>query len=396
MPSTVPGDRRPALERVAIVVWCLLVLGIVGRLAFGPDPAHNNVYLKVFAEAARAFREQRDAYADSEGGYRYPPACSALLVPFELCGPRLGSILWRIVNFAAVFAGVAAALRAGFPLALRRAERALFWLLLASTQLASLNNGQANSLILGLLLLATVGQWRGRDAGPAAAIADSAVLKVYPFAYGMVLGVLRPRLLLWLVPILALALALPFALRDPAYVWEQHRALFAKLAHEDRTMDLANAYRDLRLLAAALGVTIPGAMFLSLQALGGLAIVVLCLRLRAVGAAGERVLHVAFGLTMCHFMLLGPATELATYALLGPTLAWGLLEAFRAPARWRRGLWLAANAMALLAHVPVARSLQGEWPLLRAPLPLAALLAAIGLAIDAVRAARGGATIAGR
>lgn len=384
---------RPALERTAIVAWCLLVLGIVGRLAFGPDPAHNNVYLKVFAAAARAFVEQRDAYGLADGGYRYPPACSALLVPFELCGPRLGSILFRLVNLGALLAGVFAAMRAGFPVALTRRERAVFWLILLGTQLGSLNNGQANSLILGLLLLATLGQLRSRDAGPALAVAASTVLKVYPFAYGMVLAVLRPRLLLWLLPACALILLLPFVVQDAAYVAAQHRALFDKLAIEDRTRDLANSYRDLRLLTVVVGVTLPARVFQALQVLGGVAIVVACLRARAVGAPTARVLHLAFGLVMCHFMLLGPATELSTYALLGPTLAWGVIAAMRQPGRWERWLWLAANGLALLAHVPVPRSVQGEWPVTRAPLPFAALLVAIALAAEAVRAGRRSASL---
>ncbi|MEZ6036670.1 MAG: glycosyltransferase 87 family protein [Planctomycetota bacterium] len=388
-------DRRPRLERAAFVVWALLVLGVLGRVAFDPNPEHNNVYLKVFAKAAHAFESQTDAYGAAEGGYRYPPACTVLLVPFELCGPRLGSVLWRLLNIAALLLGVFAVLRAGFPMALSRAERAVFWLVLAGTQIGSLNNGQANSLILGLLLLATLTQLRAHSVAPAAAIACSTVLKVYPLAYGLVLGVLRPRLLLWLIPLLTALLALPFALREPGYVWDQHVALAEKLLHEDRTNDLGNSYRNLPLLFHVVGVTIPSAVFLALQALGGLGIVALCLRLRAVGATPMRVLHYAFGLTMCHFMLLGPATELSTYALLGPTLAWGLLEAYRSLARWRRALWLAATSLTGLALIWVPRALQGRWPVLRTHLPLAALLVTIAMVIDGVREARGTDTIHG-
>ncbi|HEX5050141.1 MAG TPA: glycosyltransferase family 87 protein [Planctomycetota bacterium] len=376
---------RPRVEVVAIAAWTLLALGVVVRMFVERDPERNNVYLKVFAPAARAFLEQRDLY-DVDSGFRYPPLCAALFLPFELCGARLGSVLWRAANFAALLWGAASVLRVGFPVVLGRGERAVFLLVLASLDLGSLNNGQPNPLILGFLLLATTAWLRQRDAGCAVAVASSAWMKVYPLAYGMVLTALRPRLLLWLLPAIAVGLLLPFALRDPGYVAEQYGALFAKLSAEDRTGDLSDAYRDLRLIGAVLGVPIAPVLFFALQVIGGLGIVALCFRLRAAGEHRARVLYFAFGLTMCWFMLLGPATELSTYSLFAPVLAWGLVLAWRQP-RWSdRWPWIAANALAVLSHVPVPRVQQLHYPMVRMFLPMASLIAAVALLADGLKA----------
>lgn len=381
----IAGGPRSRWETAARWLWLLLAVGIAVRFVFGPNPAHNNVYLKVFAPAAQAFVDGRPLY-DSAGGFRYPPLCAALFWPFAQCGAVLGSILWRGFNLLLLWLGVRAVLRRGFPFAMDSKERGVFLLLLLAAEAVSLNNGQPNVLILGLLLLATVGALDGREAGPALAVTASTVCKVYPLAYGMVLATLRPRLWWRMLTLVLLAAALPFLLQSPDYVLEQYRQLAWTLGHDDRTGDLANAYRDLRLLAAAAGWQMPAAVFLALQVGCGGGIALLCWLLRRAGAPPSRVAELAFSLTMCWFMLLGPATEKSTYALLGPTLAWPLLRAWRQ--RWPAGLWLwgAANALMLLSHAvePVDRRLQAEQPWLRCFLPAAALLAAAMLLTGAV------------
>jgi len=381
-----PG--RSVWEIAALWAWVVLALGISLRFVFGQDPAHNNVYLKVFAPAAQSFLAGRELYLSGDlpaGGFRYPPVCCTLLLPFAACGPVLGSILWRLCNFAVLLLSVRAADRAGFPFAMTSRERALFLVLLMVATTTSLNNGQANAMILGLLLLATTGVLAGRCAGPGAWISGSTALKVYPLAYGLVLAVLRPRLIPWLLLFVAVAGLLPFALQSPGYVLDQYRALYETLRKEDRTGDLVNAYRDLRLLTDSAGLPMSELVFWSLQLLCGFGIVLVCGLLRRGGASLARVLDYALSLTMCWFMLLGPATEKATYALLGPTLAWPLLAAWRERHRCQLLAFGVANLMVPLSETvaPNDKMIREGQQWLRCFLPFAALVATLALLLRA-------------
>lgn len=371
---------RSKWEVAAWWVWGLMMVIVAARIAFAADPARNNVYLKVFDPAARGFLAGRDLY-DPTSGFRYPPVAAALFVPFAWCGPVLGSVLWRVFNVGMLLAGVRAARRAGFPAALSSRERGVFLILLAVACQTSINNGQANPLVLGALLLATVGIVGRRTLAASVTTGLATGIKVYPVAYGCVLAVLKPRLWWGLLVAVAVTFALPFAFQDPDYVLRQYQALYELLRGEDRTDDLANAYRDLRLLAAAVGVPVPDLLFTALQVTTGLSIAVLVWSLKRARVDWHRVAALAFSLTMCWFMLFGPATEKSTYMLIGPTTAWSLLLAWRERRRAASVTWGVVNLLVIAEHTGLfaSRKLQAMHPLSRCPLPAAALLALAAL-----------------
>src|ERR1041384_2073274 len=111
--------------RLGAAGWLVLLAVLVLRPLLEGDPGRNNVYLTVFAPAARAFAEQRELYRG--GGseeFRFPPVAAALLVPFELCGDRLGSSLWRVLNWLVLLLGIRGTFRAAFPMGMTRGGRA--------------------------------------------------------------------------------------------------------------------------------------------------------------------------------------------------------------------------------------------------------------------------------
>jgi hypothetical protein len=360
-PAAGAAPRRSRWETLALVLLFGVAVGVTVRLLFATDLGRQNVYLKVFVPAAEAFVAGQDLYVDRDS-FRYPPLAAALFVPFAACGPLLGSILWRLVMWALFLLALRATFGAGFPMRLSSRERAVFLLGLMPMAAANVNMGQPNLLVLTALLWATV---RVRDAGtiaPSAAVVSATAIKVYPLAHGLVLAALRPRLLWWLLPLLAVSLLLPFLLQHPHYVWRQYVSLFDMLSGEDRTLpdSTAFAYRDLRILVTAVGVNMPQHVFRLLQVIGGGSIVVLCwvLRRRRIGEA--RLLDHAFALTMCWFMLLGPSTEKVTYVLLAPTLLWGAIEAWRHGGRVARSLWAVAVFVFLLDQILPAPSRRAD------------------------------------
>ena len=368
---------------MALGAWFALALGITLRLVFAADLARQNVFLKVFVPAAEAFQARLPLYAEGSG-FRYPPACAWMLGAFEAMGPLLGSIAWRLCNMAVLLAGVRACLRVGLPAQLRSGERAFLLALTALLGIGGLNNGQANALMLGCILFAAAGALELRRTAPAGWVAFATSIKVYPFAFGMVLAVLRPRH--WWTHALGLAAvaALPYAIAPASYVTEQYVALVQELAHEDRTGDLANAYRDLRLVMAAVGQEMPPLLFVALQGLGGLAIAVGALWMRR----RDEVAAFAFATsaTLCWMLLLGPSTEKVTYHLLAIPLAWQTILAWRLRARGRLCLLGLALLLVLVDSVYApSRELQAAQPWLRCFSPWAALLVAVDLAWSACR-----------
>ncbi|MEO6598011.1 MAG: glycosyltransferase family 87 protein [Planctomycetota bacterium] len=370
-------------------LWVVLTLVVTVRLGLvEQDPRRNNVYLKVFAAAGGAFRHGEDLYVASDGsnfGFRYPPLAAVFFVPFAMCGAVLGSILWRIVSLATVLLALRACFRAGFPMVMSSRERGIVLLIVLLIGITSFNNGQVNPLMLGLFLFATTGSLTGRSGSPAAAIAACATFKVYPVVYGAVLGLLRPRQLLWLGLFLLAGAFLPFALQNPDYVAGQYAKLWQTLQAEDRTQgDLRNVYRDLRLIAISVGFTLSESLFQILQVLGGGAIAAGCLLLQRRGASARRVLEYAFSSTMCWLMLLGPATEKATYVWIAPSLAWVLVAAWRQQGRTWRVAAVLANGLALASLYPFDLNAEDgglwRWCLL----PYAGLVLAVIFALRAI------------
>lgn len=374
-----------------MLLFVLMGLGIGIKLLVQRDPLQQNVWLKVFAPAAQAFAAGQDMYSE-QSGFRYPPLAAALMVPFTWLGPIGGSIVWRWTLLLGLGLAVRAAMRAGFPFALTSRERGVFWLLLTPAVIGSANIGQPNTLILGLMIWATVGACCGKAGGPGLAVLGNTMLKIYPFAHGMVLAALRPRLLPWLLAGLVTIVAVPFLLQRPAFVVAQYDALYQLLRAEDRTLDLGRAYRDLRLLAAAIGLPIGDGIFRMLQLVLGAGLALGCLWLQRRRVAPARVFEHALALSTCWCLLLGPATERVTYALLGPCIAWPLLHCWRRGGLRASAGWALVNALYLADHlVPtMPRDYQAAHPWVRCALPMTTLLATALLVARAVRDGRAG------
>jgi hypothetical protein len=306
------------VSRLIVLAWVLAVAVPCVRVAI--EPAAHTVYTP-YVFAGRGWHAGSDIYAHS--GYRYSPLVATFFSLFAHAPDHVGAPLWHLLNAGVYVLGLTAWLRRLISSSDRNA-RALYFLLVLPASLASLNNGQANALLLGLMLLAFDAVCDERWHRAARCIALAAAFKVYPLLLGVILITRYPRqlgsrLALWGF----VALVLPFLLQQPEYVQQQYQSWFAELRHDDRqVLPLPLAYRDLRLLLRVCGMPISQLHYLAIQMLaaGGL-----------VGFAATRrpTLAMLFGLCMLWMTVLGPATESCTYILLAPTLAWAMLQAQR-------------------------------------------------------------------
>jgi hypothetical protein len=326
--------QRDPWVRWAIALWLAVVLVISARCAL--KPRQRTLYT-TWAGAGRDWIIGRDLYRTSwewhQDQFRYSPLVAVLFVPFSYLPEGVGGVVWRLLNAGVLLGGFACWLRAAAPRTTTPREQAALFLLMLPLSLGSLNNGQPNPLVIGLLLLAVAAIGRSRWNSAAVLVMLAIALKVYPIAVGLLLVAAYPRRFAPRLLLAVLAgLAVPLLCQRWDYVQEQYSLWFGRLGGDDRkTWPWHMAYRDLWLLLRVLGIRISPLTYTGLQVLAAAGAALLCVAGRQRGWDRPRLLLAVLALGSCWMTLLGPATESSTYALLAPVLAWAVLEATRAP-----------------------------------------------------------------
>jgi Glycosyltransferase family 87 len=310
------------VTRLALGSWALVILIVGVRVLL--MPRSMTVY-PIFAEAARNWWAGVDLYLLVPGLdiYRYSPFVTVLFTPFSWFPDRLGGLVWRLLNGAVYLGAFSWWLRTLLPQATGRTQRAMLFLLIVPLSIGSLNNGQSNPLVLGLLLAGTSAVQLERWNLGSAAVALACLFKVYPIAVGLLLALIHPRRFMGrFLLCLALGLALPFLFQQPNYVAAQYASWWQHLSTEDRTaLPLDDWYRDLRLLCSVWGIPLSARLYLAVQLMSAAGIAAVCLAGRRAGWDGRRLLLTLLALACCWMTVLGPAAESSTYILLAPSLA---------------------------------------------------------------------------
>jgi hypothetical protein len=203
-----------------------------------------------------------------------------------------------------------------------RARYGLVFLLLLPLSLGNFNNGQVNPMVIGLLMIAIVGARVGRWWLVAFCIAMATYLKIYPIVLGMLLAVMFPKRFTWRFVVALLVLgAFSFLLQRPSYVLEQYEAWWhTRISDHRHFYALRLAPRDLWLLLHDLHLSLPESAYQLLQVCTGALIALYAFIRRSRGDSLNALLVGVFFLSVCWMLLLGPATESATYILLAPVV----------------------------------------------------------------------------
>ena len=342
----------PWLERfwnpLAILAWTIALSAILGKILASPDRVTNvNRYLR----AGREWIEGSPLYIYTPNkGFVYGPfsaVCYALASYLPGVWPR---ILWCLLSAALLLGGMWAMMTSGPFSQISTRRRGLAFLLVLPLALGNFDSAQANAFLAGLIMIAFAAACSERWTIAAVALAVAVHWKVYPVVAGMLLILLAPRRFTWRFVLAVVIIGLiPFLFQKPSYVIDQYQLWYDTRTADNRLeYSLAIAPRDLWfVLVQAAGLPISQTVYRAIQAVLGLAIVGYCLWGRVNNLPRERLLAGTFSLVCAWMLLLGPASELYTYLLVAPAVAFELVLTFsrRSDALSR---WLVVTAFLFL------------------------------------------------
>ncbi len=377
-------DQRLALLRLdaanrwrtlAIIAWLTVCLVIVGIFIAKPDKVTG---FAPYLRGADRWLEGVDLYSYKPNkGFVYSPLAAVFFSPFTSVPPAVANVIWRLLSIACLLGGLWSVLRLGPFDRIPTRFHGIVFLLILPLSLSNIDSGQANPMVIGLLMAGIAAACTGRWTLAALAVAGAVHWKIYPLVAGLLLCVVAPKAFSWRFFLaLALMAALPFLFQKPAYVAEQYREWVAtRLADNRLNYDLAIAPLDLWfLLVRVLGLPLTESAYTLLRAASGAAIASFCL----VGALrrwpAERLLGGLFAFVCAWMVLLGPASEWLTYLLLAPAAALAVVDVLTRPTdRFTRLAALTAYGILLLAVLRVGFVPRLQMPLLLALQPLGAL-----------------------
>jgi hypothetical protein len=390
--GTVLGIRRlhawmagPAggvhLTRCAVAIWSIIVVLGVARAALYHHPRHTGCYT-VYESAGTSWRRGESLYGprDAVDEWRYSPLLAAAAAPISLLPAPVGSAIIRAVSAAVFIAGLLVWTLWAIPDSLTRGERALLFLLAAPLSFHALGDVQTNGMVAGLMLsgmtaLACDRRWTGSWL-----IMLAAMVKVYPIALAMLVGITRPRKPV--VPLAAALLfwtALPFLSQNTEYVAQQYAEWVTVGLRYYHTAAHARFFPDIRAMLVYFGVPMSGGRHLAIIAAAAVLVAMESVITRRRRVEERARLALLFGLASCWMTVFGPGTETQTYILAAPTVAWMGVRTLR---DGFSGTWLATLAVWLAFTVTqLALWFPGGTVLQRVPVQQAATLLLMGLLV---------------
>jgi Glycosyltransferase family 87 len=340
----------------SIAAWSVTLLVLVAK---GLILSNRLTNVDRYLEAGRHWIEGLPLYIYTPNkGFVYGPFSAVCYAAASDLPDAISGALWCLISAGLFLAGMLAMMTMGpfshIPVHLR----GLVLLLVLPLALGNLDSAQANAFLIGLIMIAVAAACVERWTIAAIAIALATHWKVYPLVVGLLLVVIAPGKFAWRLLLAVLLMGLiPFLFQEAAYVVSQYRLWYDTRTADDRLLyPIKIAPWDLWfVLVRVAGIPLSGTAYRFIQAAVGLAIAAFCLYGTWNRWSKERLFGGMFSLVCAWMTLLGPASELHTYLLLGPAVAFGLVEAISSRSdAVSRALIVTAYLLLLLAILRVA------------------------------------------
>ncbi|HEY5743364.1 MAG TPA: glycosyltransferase family 87 protein [Terrimicrobiaceae bacterium] len=321
----------------AIIAWTIALSAVIAKSLVLSDRLTN---VDRYLGAGRAWIQGLPLYIYTPNkGFVYGPF-SAVCYALASYWPAASDALWCLVSAALLLGGMWSMMTSGPFSQIPPQRRGLVFLLVLPLALGNFDSAQANAFLIGLIMIAFAAGCTERWTIAAIAMAIAVHWKVYPIVAGMLLVLLSPRRFTWRF-FLALVIVglIPFLFQKPSYVIDQYRLWYDTRTADNRLQYAINiAPWDLWfVLVRAAGIAISQPVYRVIQAIAGLAIAGFCLYGRVKHWPKERLFAGAFSLVCAWMTLLGPASELYTYLLVAPAVAFELVTRLsgRSKAVWQ-------------------------------------------------------------
>lgn len=338
-------DRERRWTTLAVLAWGILLLVLTAIFLIDPN---EKTGFAPYLMGAERWVDERPIYSFKPNkGFVYSPTIAVFFSAFTLVPVFLANILWRWLSVAVLLGGLLAVFRWGPFRHIPARLRGLVFLLVLPVAAGNLHSGQANAVVVGLLLGAVAAACAGHWTWVALAVAGAFYWKIYPLALGLLLVLVAPWKLSWrLILAMGVLAFLPFAFESWDYVAGQYQQwAVTRMADNRFVYPIAIAPLDLWFVLVRVGqlpLSVTAYQILRLAAgavLAGLVVYGLGRRWPR-----ERVLGAIFTLSCVWMLLLGPASESLTYLILTPAAALAVVES------WHGRMPLAARVAATLGY----------------------------------------------
>jgi len=313
-----------ALFWIAGVAWGVAIVVVCARLFL--HPIAHSIYPVIRNAGAQWLRGER-LYQPGSSEFLYSPLFAGLMCLFALIPMKFGVLIWHLVNVGAFLAGATLIAR-GLWIGAHDSRRAWAALALLPLTLSNVNNGQANLVVLGLLLAGLAAYDRQRWFWCGLCGAAVVYVKIYPVILFLLLTIFAPPRMWWsLLLSIAALFAVSLMLQHPSYVLEQYNLWMNHLRGDARRTIAEGRWRDCYLLLKLLSAPITVRGWMILQFVSGALVALLCFYARVRKWSWERSEWLVLVLATLWMVLFGPATEAATYVLIAPTVVYAMIAA---------------------------------------------------------------------
>ena len=195
-------------------------------------------------------------------------------------------------------------------------------------------------------------------------------IKIWPVVPAFLLAIYWPKKLAFRFPLAVLAVgAVPFLTAPWAWVWRQYVGWYDLLVGPAQ---VRHTYRDAWTLWEVIHEPVNARVYMLLQLASAAGVFWLCWRQRSRLSPKRQLLFVLVAWTAWQ-MTFGPATERATFGLIAPLSAWGLVTALQ---QRRRPKLMAAAWLIMTASTfgVVERAVMDWFPLVLASHPIGTML----------------------
>ena len=320
-------DRFSRWNTLALLAWGITLLVFIIMFFVKPErvtgfaPYLRGAHNWLEGDALYSFKPNK--------GFVYSPLIAVFFTSLTFVSVAVANILWRLLSAGILLGGIWSILKFGPFRDGPKHLRGLVFLLILPVAAGNLDSGQANPIVIGLLMIGVAAAFTGRWTVAAVAVAGAFYWKIYPLALGMLLVLVAPGKFGWRLALALVVMALlPFLFQNPDYVTRQYQQWF-----ETRLVDNRLAYPipiaplDLWFLLVRIGhLPLAETGYQILRLAGGAAIAVFCLYGRWKSWPKERLLGGLFSLACVWMVLLGPASESLTYLILVPAAAIAVVE----------------------------------------------------------------------